>query len=148
MSRETRFKTVNNEPSRTKQSFAEECDVNSIVKRHDARALVQSLSLAERTYADVTTFQDFHQVMNTLVQAEQDFQQLPSEARAIFDNDVANWLDTAHDADKRNALVDLGLLPETERVTLPAAASAAAAPPAAQPPAEPAGGAPAPPAAT
>lgn len=144
--RTQRFQTVNDEPSRTKQSFAEEADINNIVQKHDARTLIQSLNLAEKSYGDVTSFQDFHEIMNVLVEAEQDFQNLPSDVRRLFDNDVAVYLDTAHDDDKRNALVDLGHLPESER--RPQAAPAAPAPAAAEPPPEPAGGATAPPAAT
>lgn len=103
--------TVNDEPSMTVQSDKEKADIHYILGRYSALGMAASLNTAEGRYLDVSELNDFADVMRVAKEAEVEFMKLPAKVRRIFDNDVANWLDTAHDDDKRQALVEAGYLP-------------------------------------
>jgi len=106
----TKYQTVNELPSNTVISDQKKADINHILKRYKSVGIIDHLNLTAATYQDVTKFSDFADVMRTAKAAETEFMQLPSKVREAFDHDVANWLDTAHDPEKRQALVDAGLI--------------------------------------
>lgn len=100
-----RVQTVNTEPSMTIQSDAHLADIHQIMKSYGQEGKgLESLNDAEGTYADVTEFTDLADAMNQAKAAEQDFMKLPSKYRELFDHKVENWLDAAHDTDKREAI--------------------------------------------
>ncbi len=113
------YQTVNNLPSKTIQSDAPEADIIKILKKYKQVGIIDHLNLTEATYQDVTNFTDFADVMRVAKEAENQFMELPSKVREIFDHDVANWLDTAHDEEKRASLVTEGKI-ETESKSTPA----------------------------
>ncbi len=102
------YQTVNDGPVMTVQSDAEEADIQKILKKYKEVGIIDHLNVTEATYRDVTTFSDFADVMRTAKEAEKDFMKLPSKVREIFKHDVATWLDTAHDEEKRTALREEG----------------------------------------
>jgi len=108
------YQTVNNEPSCTVQSESDETDIKKIIQKYNNTGIIEHLNTVEATYADVSTFSDFAEVMNHAKAAETEFMKLPSKIREKFDHDVATWLDTSHDEDKREAL-----LAETDDKPLP-----------------------------
>lgn len=112
--RSERFVTINEEPSRTKQEFKKECDINHIISKYDSMGVLTHLNQAEATYADVTEVTDFSQAMQIIRQAEMDFMNFPAHVRAAFNNDVANFLDAAHDPEKKDELAKLGLISQSE----------------------------------
>lgn len=104
-----RVQTVNEEDSMTVQSDAHLADVNRIMKEFglDGSAMLDETALI---FADVSEFTDLQDALNQAKVAENEFMKLPSKVREIFGHDVAVWLDTAHDEDKRAALVAAGFL--------------------------------------
>lgn len=106
-----RFQTVNTEPSKTIQSDAELTDIRRIIARYEQTGIVDHLNQAEAQFADVTELTDYADVMRTAKLAEREFLKLDPKERLLFDNDVAKWLDAAHDDAKREAMVDAGELP-------------------------------------
>ncbi len=123
----SQFQTHNTEPPRTITSDAAGADINEILKQYDGVGVLASLNKAELQFLDVSEFTDYADAMRHTRLAEVEFMKLPSKVREIFDHDVAVWLDTAHDDDKREAMMEAGLIerPKEKKV----AAVAAEAPP-------------------
>ncbi len=108
-----RYQTENTDPSKTVQSDAHLTDVRNIMRQFGQGGM-KMLDEAALMFADVSDFTDLKDAIDHAKAAETQFMLLPAAVRAIFEHDVAVWLDTAHDEDKRDALVAGGFL---DRVT-------------------------------
>ncbi len=97
--------------SMTVQSDAHLADINTILREFSAGGLA-ALADADLAYKDISEFTDLADALNQAKQAELEFMKLPSKVRQIFEHDVAVWLDTAHDPEKRDALVTAGFIKE------------------------------------
>lgn len=95
--------------SMTVQSDAHLADITNILAQYGVTGM-ESLNEAELEYADVSEFGDYADVMRQMAEAETAFLKLPSKVREVFGHDVAVWLDSAHDQEKRDALVAAGFL--------------------------------------
>ncbi len=115
----SRFQTFNDEPSKTIQSDKNKADIQKILQRHQTIGLVDHLNQAEAQFMDVGAYDDFADVMRIAKSAELEFMQLPSKMREIFDHDVTKWLDSAHDEEKRDALIEAGYLEAPEVPEVP-----------------------------
>lgn len=116
--------------SRTKQSFAEEADINTIVRRfHISGELPTNVRMP--TYADFGEVFDFQTAMNAIREAQESFMAMPAHVRARFHNDPAEFVDFCSNQANRAEAEKLGLISEE---ALQRAAELAAA----QPPAKPA----------
>ena len=91
------FQTVNEGPSKTIQSDAHKADINEILAQYEQVGIVTHLNKVDAKYMDVSEFTDFSDAMRQLRMAEQEFKKLPSKVRELFNHDVAEWLDAAHD---------------------------------------------------
>lgn len=99
-----RVQTVNEDPSMTEQSEAHMADIRWILGRYEATGVLTSMAKVDLAYRDVSEFTDFADLMQQAKNAEVAFMRLPSKVREVFEHDVANWLDAAHDAEKLEAL--------------------------------------------
>lgn len=104
-----RVQTINDDPSETVQSDAHLADMNIIMRRFSQEGMAD-LDEADLQFRDVSEFTDLADALNQAREAEVLFMKLPSKVREVFNHDVAVWLDTAHDDDKRDALVAAGFL--------------------------------------
>lgn len=121
----------------TKQSFAEECDINTIVKRFGITGeLPQNVRMP--TYMDYEGIFDFHSAMNAIAKAHESFGAMPAEIRARFNNDPGQFVDFCSDANNLEEAKKLGLVepkglttgnPAQQEKTAPAAEKPAAASP-------------------
>lgn len=104
----------------TDQSFAAECDINTIMAKYQSTGELPVLNQAEAQWLDVTGM-DFQEHMNFILEAEDMFAQLPSSIRDRFGNDPAAFLDFTSDPENKTELARMGLLtPEaTEAVLYP-----------------------------
>ncbi len=98
--------SVNEDPSETVQSDREQADIESILKSHGAGTFYEHLDRAEKQFMDVNQFEDYTEVMREARRADVEFMKLPPKVRNIFHNDVAEWLDAAHDEDKADAIAE------------------------------------------
>ncbi len=105
-----RVQTVFDDESLTLQSEAELGDINHVMRRFAATGTLQSLNDAMARYMDITEFTDLGDAIRQAREAEVAFKALPSKVREIFNHDVAEWLDAAHDPEKRDDLVTAGAL--------------------------------------
>lgn len=107
------------DPTLTKQSFAEEADINTIVKRFNLTGqLPQNIRMP--TYADFEDNITFHDAMNAIVDANAAFMAMPAHVRARFHNDAGEFVDFCSDPTNRQEAVKLGLVDRDDpRATLP-----------------------------
>lgn len=98
--------------SLTRQSFAKECDVNSIMAKYRASGLVSHVNRYQGRYVDLTNVPCEYQEALALVMDAQDmFMSLPARIRATFANDPGRFLDFVSDPRNAGAMREMGLLP-------------------------------------
>jgi len=106
-------------PSRTKQSFRDECDINHILKRWERDGVISHFNRFEGSYGDFSNFGDYHESINQVNRAQEMFMSLPSKIRSQFNNDPGRFVDFASNPANLDAMVDMGLavrrLPPAER---------------------------------
>lgn len=97
------------DPTLTKQSFAEECDINTIVERFNITGeLPTNIRMPEyRDFAEVT---DYHTALNAIAQARESFDAMPANVRARFHNDPEQFVDFCNDPGNRDEAKKMGLL--------------------------------------
>lgn len=95
--------------SLTKQSMAMDSDINTIVNRHIAHDM-PVFPRPDAMYGDFVNMGSFHECLERVRQAQEDFDRLPAAVRDACRNDVGVFLEKIGDAKSRQDLVDLGLL--------------------------------------
>lgn len=98
-------------PSRTKQSFKAECDINTIISRFLKTGILDFAQKNEPRYGDCTGI-EYQNAMQTVAEAKSLFNDLPAALRARFANEPANFLDFVQDEKNREEAQALGLLKE------------------------------------
>lgn len=99
------------EPSRTKQSFKDECDINNIVKSF--RTVQDIINLTEQSrkgvYTDLPEPFEYQDGLNTVIQAEAAFNALPAKLRTRFENNPREFLEFMSDPANQEEMIKLGL---------------------------------------
>lgn len=102
-------------PSRTKQSFKDECDINRIIEKYQTienyNAVLALRGAAGRKpqFGDFSVVPDYVQAQNTIAQANEMFAALPSNIRDRFMNNPALFLDFMSNPDNKDEAIRLGL---------------------------------------
>lgn len=99
--------------SRTKQSMAEECDINNIVAKYKARRIMDHVATYKGEYGDFGDGMSFHEAQTKVAQAQEAFDTLPAAIRNRFQNDPAAFLDFVGDKNNRDEMKKMGLLKAT-----------------------------------
>lgn len=110
--------------SRTKQEFAAECDLNTIMARYTQTGELPAGMVG--TYGDFSEVPDYLEAQIIIARADAQFSALPAEVRARFENDPAKFLDFVHDPDNLEELQKLGMLSEEGSAKVAAAKASAA----------------------
>lgn len=109
-------------PTLAKQAMAEQCDINTLVKRWERTGSVGlSFNSTPAQFIDVSEVPDYQSALNTVLKAQSSFAGLSSSIRDRFQNDPAQLLAFLDNEKNRDEAVMLGL------VSAPAAAPEAAA---------------------
>lgn len=111
--------------SLAKQSFAEEVDINTIVRRFNLTGKMPD-DVRAPVYQDFQGIFDFHSAMNAVAGAGESFDQLPAEMRARFQNDPALFVDFCLNDKNRDELISMGLVVAPKPSEPPVAAGASA----------------------
>lgn len=122
-----------NDPGVCDPSQAEELDVNKIIRRAQQTGILPGVNV-ERVYADVSDAKSYHDALNLILAADEQFMSLDAQLRAKFDNDPAKFMDFVHDPKNEAELVKMGLAHERAPTPQPAAPEAPIADPAASQP--------------
>lgn len=102
---------LENEPSQTKQSFAQECDINWIMKKGaEAPEALAHLIKENPQYGDFSDTPTYQDAMNVVALANAQFAALSSETRDRFNNDPSKFLTFVHDKNNVDEMVKMGLM--------------------------------------
>lgn len=105
-------------PSRAKQSFKDECDVNQIVASFQKTGLITHVAKHAPRYGYASSLQ-FRESIELIRQGREMFAELPSSTRKEFDNNVEDFLDWAQDPDNADRLDAIGKLATPSEVKEP-----------------------------
>lgn len=96
------------EHSMTDEQFAEECDINCILKRYK---ITGQLPIRDGTpvFADVSEIGDYSAVMSKIKRANDYFDELPSDIRARFGNDQRAFYEFVMNPANADECVKLGV---------------------------------------
>ena len=118
---------------RTQQQFKTECDINEIVRRFGlGYEIPEGVKIPQ--YGDFTGLNSFHEALNAIADARENFELLPAHLRDRFQNDPGRFVDFATDEKNRAELRALGLLKEPPERTREDQAIPLPVPPASTPP--------------
>lgn len=96
------------DPGKTQQSFAEEVNINTIVRRFGLTGTVPAnlrVPLADE-FVDIV---DYHSAMNMIKKADEAFMSVPADLRSKFDNDAGRFVDFVSDPANLEEVRSLGL---------------------------------------
>lgn len=104
--------------SRTVQADKAETDINLIIDRA-IKGNTLMVNQREPRYGDFSSGFDFTENMQRIKAFESEFERLPSQLRARFDNDPAKLIDFASDPANEEEAIKLGILPKKQVVVEP-----------------------------
>jgi len=99
------------EPSLTRQEFAEECDINTIMARYETTGVISHVNQREAQYLDMTLYPGLQASMDAMREATLQFNALPANVRREFDNDPQKFVDFAVEKDNLPRMREWGLAP-------------------------------------
>lgn len=100
--------TFEGDPGLTDQAQAKDCDVNFILKKFQQTGVLPGID-AQRLYADVSDPTTYHEAMDIVVRAQEQFEALDAHTRMRFLNDPARFMEFIHDPKNGPEIVELGL---------------------------------------
>ncbi|NBV72282.1 MAG: scaffolding protein [Burkholderiaceae bacterium] len=95
--------------SLAQQHYKEECDINTILQKFNISGILPENPLSPR-YGDFTGIGDYHSALNRVIAAQDEFEGLPANIRARFDNDPAKLIEFLDDETNRPEAEELGLV--------------------------------------
>ena len=105
--------------SMTQEQFAEESEINNIIRSHDRNGVIEHINKGNAIYGDFSNITDFSEALDQIREAQNEFQQIPSEIREKFQNDAGQFFKFASNPDNIQELRDLGLAHPEESVAMP-----------------------------
>jgi phage internal scaffolding protein len=97
------------EPSLAQQHYKEECDINTILQKFSITGILPDMPVSPR-YGDFTGINDYHTALNRVIAAQEEFEALPAQIRARFDNDPAKLIEFLQDDNNRAEAEELGIV--------------------------------------
>lgn len=104
-------------PSRTKQAFREECDINRIMARYELTGQIDHVSRAMPQYGDFSQFADYQTMLGKVNQATEAFNALPSDLRKELNYRPENLFNWIRDPKNRDKAVKYGLVNNSSSVS-------------------------------
>jgi len=116
------------DPSLTKQSFKDECDINTIVRNFGVTGELPD-NIRPPQYGDFTGIFDYQSALNAVIAADDAFMEMDAKIRARFHNDPALFVEFCSNPENLDEMRKMGLavpasVPETP-VEAPAESSVA-----------------------
>ncbi|QXP08377.1 MAG: internal scaffolding protein [Arizlama microvirus] len=96
-------------PGRTKQSFKDECDINTLMAKYLKTGHMDHVNQALPRFESVSEV-DFQSAQNLIADAKSMFENIPSAIRSRFDNEPGKLLDWVHDPKNVQEAASLGFL--------------------------------------
>ena len=95
--------------SMTQQHFAEESEINNILRSHDRNGVIEHIHRGNAIYGDFSNITDFSDALDQIREAQQEFLNVPSEIREKFQNDAGQFFKFASDPNNLDELIKMGL---------------------------------------
>lgn len=109
------------DPSRTRQEFTQECDINRIVDQFNRTGkLPYPGRKALGLYADVSELPDFKSSLEFVIYAKESFNRLDVNVRKRFHNDPQELLEFLKNPDNTEEAIKLGLAEKAPEPAAPA----------------------------
>lgn len=105
-----KFTTNTGAVSRTKQSFKDECDVNVVMRRFANNGQLPQTNPQTPTFGDFFNAPSYLDAQVHVLNAIADFEALPARVRKACNNDPAQFLTMVQDPDRKEELIELGLM--------------------------------------
>lgn len=105
-----RVRTINIEPTMTDPQWADECDVNHIMKKYQATGTINHVRETMGKYADLTSVGDYQEMLDQVLYAKEAFMELPAQVRYKFENDPGKLLGFLQDPKNYDEAQKLGLV--------------------------------------
>jgi phage internal scaffolding protein len=106
------------EPSLTQQHFKDETDINNILRQFNITGLLPESPLSPR-YGDFTGINDYQSALNAVIAAESEFEALPAQIRARFNNNPEELIQFLENDANRQEAEKLGLVDPINEVSDP-----------------------------
>lgn len=100
---------IDPDESVVQQQFAEECDINTIVKRFGLTGELPN-GVDMPLSGDFTGVTDFQTAMNLVRKSQESFLELPAHIRERFANDPARVMQFLDDPSNREEAINLGIV--------------------------------------
>lgn len=112
------FETVGE--SLTQEQFAEESEINNILRSHDRNGIIEHINRGNAIYGDFSNITDFSDALQQIKEAQDEFQNIPWQIREKFENDAGQFFKFASNPDNIQELRKLGLANPDDSVAMPA----------------------------
>jgi len=112
--------------SMTRQEFADECDINVLMRKYEATGVLPPLNGATPQYLDVSQVPDLALALDIVDRATTAFMALPASVRREFDNDPVKFVSFAENEANIDKMREWGLAPKPEVVPVPSEPAPAA----------------------
>lgn len=121
------------DPSLTKQEFADECDINTIMANFERTGEIYTSQTLVPRYGDFSIVPDYQTAQNLVIEAQASFDSLPSKLRERFHNDPAEFLEFVSDERNVDEMRQLGILEQASVPVSPPVVAEVDEPPLATP---------------
>lgn len=99
--------------SRTKQSFADESNINAIMRKYEKTGVLEHLNKHQGNYGDFADLPTYQEALNQISEAQEMFAEIPATIRLQFENDPGKFLAFVQDPANVDQMVEMGLaIPE------------------------------------
>ena len=97
------------EPTMTQQHFQDDCDINRIIERFTKTGILPEIA-SNFEFADVSDVPSYQEAMHFIMDAQDQFMELPAKLRKEFDNDPGQFLAFMEDSNNYERAIELGLI--------------------------------------
>jgi phage internal scaffolding protein len=95
--------------SLTQEQFAEESEINNILRSHDRNGVIEHINRGNAIYGDFSNITDFSDALDQIKEAQEEFQGIPWQIREKFENDAGQFFKFASNPDNIQELREMGL---------------------------------------
>lgn len=95
--------------SQVQQNAKDECDVNKILEKFNRTGQLPNMIKKDPQYGDFADASDYHEALNMVIFAQEQFQGLSSRVRNRFANDPEKFLAFVNDPKNAKEMQELGL---------------------------------------
>lgn len=95
--------------SLTKQSDEADANIQFILQKYEKTGMLSAAIRENPAYGDFSQVPSYHEAMNTVTKAHEQFMLLDAKIRKQFSNDPAEFLNFVHDPKNSDKLIEMGL---------------------------------------